>query len=50
MKNSKWYLKFDSHLPKKLICFNKNPLKMIDNTFYYILKTLFILKAFDYSS
>ena len=33
---------------KKLwfICFNENPLKMIKNTFYFILKVLFALKNF----
>ena len=41
-------LKLDSHLPKKFlfICFNESPLKMMKNAFYFILKTLFVLKIF----
>ena len=31
-------LKSDSHLSKKCICFNENLLKMMQNTFYFILK------------
>ena len=49
----KWYpkiikLKSDSHLTKKFlfICFNKSPLKMMKNAFYFILKALFVLKIF----
>ena len=42
----------DSHLPKKLIfnCFNESPLKMMKNVFYFILKTLFVLKIFKFLS
>ena len=29
-------------------CFVKSPLKMIQNTFYFILKALFILKIFKF--
>ena len=41
-------LKLDSLLPKKIlfICFNESPLKIVKNAFYFILKTLFILKIF----
>ena len=30
------------------ICFNKNPLKMMKNAFYFMLKALFILKIFKF--
>ena len=39
-------LKSDSHLPKKIICFNDSPSKMIENAFYFILKVLFVFKIF----
>ena len=43
------FLKFDSHLPKKVsvICFIKSSLKMMKNTFYFILKALFVFKIFN---
>ena len=43
-------LKSDSHLPNKilLICFNENPLKMMKNTFYFILKTLFFSRYLSF--
>ena len=43
-------LKSDSHLPKKFIfiCFNKIPLKMMKNTFYFTLKALFVLKYLNF--
>ena len=44
------FLKSDSHLPKKLICFNDIPSKMMKNTFFFILKVLFVLKIFTYLS
>ena len=36
------FLKSESQIPKKLFfsCFNESPLKMMKNTFYFILKTL----------
>ena len=37
-------LKSDSHLPKK----GNSPSKMMKNTFYFILKALFILKIFKF--
>ena len=38
-------LKSDSHPSKVVfICFNKNPLRMLKNVFYFILKALFVLK------
>ena len=40
-------LKSDSHLPRNcFICFNKSPLKITKNVFYFILKALFVLKIF----
>ena len=39
----------DALLPSKkvvFICFNQNPLKLIRNGFYFILKALFLLKLF----
>ena len=43
-------LKSDSHLPKKIcvICFIESPLKMIKNTFYFMLKALFVLEIFKF--
>ena len=40
----------DSHLPKKFvfISFNENPLKIMINTFYFILKAPFFLKIFNF--
>ena len=40
------YLKSDSHLLKKfcVIRFIENPLKIMKNTFYFILKALFVFK------
>ena len=45
-------LKSDSNLPKKnfFICFNGSPSKMIKNAFYFILKSLFVLKTFKFLS
>ena len=47
-------LKSNSHLnsPEKylFICFNKSPLKMMKNAFYFILKALFVLKIFKFLS
>ena len=42
------YLKSDPHLPKKFfkIFFNDSPSKMMKNSFYFILKALFVLKIF----
>ena len=39
-------LKADSHLPKRfcVICLIESPLKVMKNAFYFILKTLFVLK------
>ena len=31
-----------------VICFIESPLKMMTNTFYFILKTLFVLKIFKF--
>ena len=45
-------LKSDSHLPKKFIfvCFNESLLKLMKNSFYFILKALFVLKIFKFLS
>ena len=45
-------LKSDSHFPKKncFICFNENPLKMMKNVFYFIIKALHVLKLFKFLS
>ena len=39
-----------SHLPNKIIfiCFNENPLKMMKNAFYFIVKAFFVLKIFNF--
>ena len=38
-----------SHLSKvDLICFNRRPLKMMKNSFYVMLKALFVLKIFKF--
>ena len=41
-------LNSDFHLPKKVgfICFNENPLKMMKNAFYFIIKVFLVLKLF----
>ena len=31
-----------------LICFNESPLKIMENTFYFILKALFVFKIFKF--
>ena len=43
-------LKSDSHRPKKIciICLIENPLKMMKNGFYFILKALFLFKIFKF--
>ena len=43
-------LESDSHLPKKIcfICFTESPLKGMKNAFYFILKTVFVLKIFNF--
>ena len=52
LKILKKYLKSDFHLPKKVlfICFNENPLKVVKNAFYFILKAHFVLKTFKFLS
>ena len=35
---------------KKIICFNDSPSKVMINAFYFILKTLFVLKILKYLS
>ena len=42
-------LKMDSHLLKEFfICFNESPLKIMKNTFYFILKALLVLKTIKF--
>ena len=45
-------LKSNSHLsniiPFSPICFNKSPLKVVKNAFYFILKALFVLEIFTF--
>ena len=41
-------LKSDSHQKMFSICFIESSLKMIKNAFYFILKTLFVLKIFKF--
>ena len=45
-------LKWDSDLPKKnlYIYFNERRLKMIKNTFYFMLKAIFVLEIFTFLS
>ena len=43
-------LKSDSHLQKKIIFFIKSPLKLVKNTFYFILKAFLVLKIFKFLS
>ena len=44
-------VKSDSHPPKIFfISFNNSPLKMMKNTFYFILKAQFVLKIFAFLS
>ena len=46
------YLKSDSHLLKKfcVICFIENPLKIMKNAIYFILKALFVFKISKFLS
>ena len=46
------HLKSGSHIPKKIyiICFIESPLKMMKNSFYLILKAIFLLKIFKFLS
>ena len=44
-----YLLKVDSHLPPQknhLIAPKKSPVKIVKNTFYFILKALFVFKMF----
>ena len=46
-------LRTDSHLSKKkedFICLNESPLKAMKNAFYFIIKSLFVLKIFKFLS
>ena len=45
-------LKSDSDISKKkiIICFNDSSSKIMKNTFYFILKALFVLKIFKFLS
>ena len=48
----KMFLKFDFHVPPKncFICFNECHLKLMKNTFYFILKVLFVVAIFKFLS
>ena len=48
--NYSFTLETDSHLPKKIffISFNDSPSRMMKNSFYFILKVLFVLKIFKF--
>ena len=52
MWNRAELLKSDCHLPKIFcfISFIESPLKMVKNTFYFIVKALFVLKIFKFLS
>ena len=41
-------LKSVSHLPRKFICFNESPLKMMKNDFYFIVEAFFALEIFKF--
>ena len=45
-------LKSESHILKKIsvTCFHENPLKIMKNAFYFMLKALFVLKVFKFLS
>ena len=45
-------LKSASHFPQKIciICFIESLLKVMKNTFYFIIKALFVLKIFKFLS
>ena len=38
----------DPHFPKKNICFNGSPLKIMKNAFYFTLKAIFVFKIFKF--
>ena len=45
---SAFYLKSDSHLQKKcFVCVIESPLEMMKSAFYFILKSLFVLKILN---
>ena len=46
-----WSLEVGLSLSKKIvfICFDENPLKMIKNALYFILKAFFVLKILKFS-
>ena len=45
------FLKSDPHLPKKFVLFaSMNSLKMMKNSFYFVLQTVFVLKFFEFLS
>ena len=49
---SNFFIKVGLSPSKKdcVICFNESPLKMMKNAFYFILKSLFVLKVFKFLS
>ena len=50
--NGGHHLKLDSHIPKRLcvICLIESYLEVMENVFYFILKAIFVLKIFKFSS
>ena len=47
-----YQLKVDSHLPKEIIfiCFSERPLKMMKNSFYFVLNVIFFVEIFKFLS
>ena len=37
-------------LPKSFVCVSESPLKIMKNTFHFILKALFVLNIFEFMS
>ena len=44
------WLSWDATFQKKIICLNESYLKIIQNTFYFMLKALFVLVLFKFLS
>ena len=43
-------LKLGSDIPKNFVFFNDSPSKMMKNAFYFIVKSIFVLKVFKFLS
>ena len=46
LRHSYFLVNFAKILRKPFFCFNKSPLKIMKNAFYFMLKALFVLKIF----